>query len=223
MQASLDVEVKGRAEALKLKKKLEADVNDLELQVDLLTKNNAELGKSVKKMQQQIKVQPRQCSKRLIVPQQKFVTAVLPRSQELQAQLEEEVRSHEERREEQAAMERRCLLLVSEGEETCAALESAERARKALETELQEANEKYSDLNNQVSQAAETRRPFPAEARVLIDSRRRCFVAVSISSGWEEESGGGPPGSAAGARGAAGGAERIRGQVQEGRLGGETR
>lgn len=61
------------------------------------------------------------------------------------------MRSHEERREEQAAMERRCVLLVSGGDETRAALESAERARKALETELQEANEKYSDLNNQVT------------------------------------------------------------------------
>lgn len=48
--------MKGRAEGLKLKKKLEADVNELELQVDLLTKNNAELGKNGKKMQQQIKV-----------------------------------------------------------------------------------------------------------------------------------------------------------------------
>lgn len=60
------------------------------------------------------------------------------------------MRSHEECREEQAAVERRCALLVSEGEETHAALESAERVRKTLETELQEANEKYGDLNNQV-------------------------------------------------------------------------
>lgn len=48
--------MKGRAEALKLKKKLEADINELELQVDLLTKNNAELSKNSKKTQQQIKV-----------------------------------------------------------------------------------------------------------------------------------------------------------------------
>lgn len=47
-------------------------------------------------------------------------------------------------------MERRCVLLVSEGEETHAALDSAERARKAMETELQDACEKYSDLSNQV-------------------------------------------------------------------------
>jgi len=56
LQASLDVEVKSKAEGLKLKKKLEADLNELELQVDMLTKNNAELSKSSKKMQQQIKV-----------------------------------------------------------------------------------------------------------------------------------------------------------------------
>lgn len=56
MQASLDAEVRGKADGLKLKKKLEADINELELQVDLLTKNNAELSKNSKKMQQQIKV-----------------------------------------------------------------------------------------------------------------------------------------------------------------------
>lgn len=70
--------------------------------------------------------------------------------QELQAQLDDEVRSHEEHREEQAALERHCALLVSDGEETRAALESSERLRKALEAELQEATEKFSDLNNQV-------------------------------------------------------------------------
>ena len=56
LQASLDVEVKGKIEGLKLKKKLETAISELELQVDLLTKNNAELSKSSKKMQQQIKV-----------------------------------------------------------------------------------------------------------------------------------------------------------------------
>lgn len=50
--------MKGKAEGLKLKKKLESDINDLELQADLLTKSNAELSKSNKKMQQQIKVWP---------------------------------------------------------------------------------------------------------------------------------------------------------------------
>lgn len=48
--------MKGKAEGMKLKKKLEVDISELELQVDLLTKNNAEVGKNSKKMQQQIKV-----------------------------------------------------------------------------------------------------------------------------------------------------------------------
>lgn len=63
------------------------------------------------------------------------------------------MRSHEDHREEQAALERRCALLVGEAEETHAALDSAERARKALETELQEVNDKFGDLNNQVGAA----------------------------------------------------------------------
>lgn len=50
------MEVKGRGEGLRVKKKLESDLNELELQVDLLTKNNIELTKNTKKMQQQIKV-----------------------------------------------------------------------------------------------------------------------------------------------------------------------
>ncbi|KAA8577556.1 hypothetical protein FQN60_011496 [Etheostoma spectabile] len=83
---------------------------------------HAELSKSSKKMQQQIK--------------------------ELQAQLEEEVRSHEECKEDQRAWNA-CMLLVSQSEETLASLESAERARRVSETKLQEANEKHSHLNNQ--------------------------------------------------------------------------
>lgn len=79
--------------------------------------------------------------------------ALLSPSQELQTQLEDEVRSHEDHREEQAALERRCVLLAGEGEETHAALDTAERARKAVETELQEVNDKFSDLNNQVGAA----------------------------------------------------------------------
>lgn len=70
------------------------------------------------------------------------------------------MQSHEELREEQAALERRCALLVSEGEETRTALESSERARKVLETELQEACEKFSDLNNQVDHTTSCT-PFP--------------------------------------------------------------
>lgn len=70
--------------------------------------------------------------------------------QDLQVQLEEEARVQEELREERTLLERRCTLLVTEGEEGRASLEAVERSRKALETELQETSEKYNELDNQV-------------------------------------------------------------------------
>ena len=56
MQASLEAEAKGRAEALRLKKKMETDLNEMEIQLDHANKNNSELVKTLKRLQQQIKV-----------------------------------------------------------------------------------------------------------------------------------------------------------------------
>lgn len=124
------------------------------------------------------------------------------------------MRSHEELREEQAALERRCALLVGDGEETRTALESSERARKVLETELQEACEKFSDLNNQVDHTRSCTPTASCSSHPLNVN----LCPVPVGSEWEEEAGGGPADSAAGARGAAGGAESERRQGQEGRL-----
>lgn len=56
MQASLEAETKGRAEALRLKKKMETDLNEMEIQLDHANRNNSELVKTLKRLQQQIKV-----------------------------------------------------------------------------------------------------------------------------------------------------------------------
>lgn len=56
MQASLEAESKGKADALRLKKKLENEVNDLEIQLDSANRNYAESSKTVKKLQITIKV-----------------------------------------------------------------------------------------------------------------------------------------------------------------------
>lgn len=42
MQASLETEAKGRAELLRIKKKLESDINDLEIALDHANKSNAD-------------------------------------------------------------------------------------------------------------------------------------------------------------------------------------
>ena len=54
-QASLDAESKAKAEALRIKKKLENDINELEIALDHANKANAEAHKSVKGYQNQLR------------------------------------------------------------------------------------------------------------------------------------------------------------------------
>ncbi len=56
MQASLEAESKGKQEALRLKKKLETDINELEIALDHANKSNSEASKTIKRYLQQLKV-----------------------------------------------------------------------------------------------------------------------------------------------------------------------
>ncbi|KIH56348.1 hypothetical protein ANCDUO_13472 [Ancylostoma duodenale] len=51
MQASLESESRGRAELLRLKKKLESDINELEIALDHANKANTDAQKNMKKYQ----------------------------------------------------------------------------------------------------------------------------------------------------------------------------
>merc|ERR1711987_22397 len=55
LQASLDAEQRAKAEALRIKKKLEGDINELEIALDHANKANAEAHKSVKRFQGQLR------------------------------------------------------------------------------------------------------------------------------------------------------------------------
>jgi myosin heavy chain 6/7 len=55
MQASLEAESRGRAELLRVKKKLESDINDLEIALDHANKANADAQKNLKRTQEQIR------------------------------------------------------------------------------------------------------------------------------------------------------------------------
>lgn len=59
MQASLEAEAKGKAEAMRIKKKLEQDINELEIALDASNRAKAELEKNIKRYQQQITVSNR--------------------------------------------------------------------------------------------------------------------------------------------------------------------
>lgn len=56
MQASLEAESKGKIDAMKVKKKLEQDINELEIALDAANRGKAELEKNIKKFQQQVRV-----------------------------------------------------------------------------------------------------------------------------------------------------------------------
>ena len=53
LQASVDGEARGRADATRLKKKLESDLSDLEVALDGTNRARADAEKTVKKLQQQ--------------------------------------------------------------------------------------------------------------------------------------------------------------------------
>merc|ERR1712095_131236 len=55
MQGALEQESKGKAEALRMKKKLESDVGELEIALEHSNANNLETQKAIKKYQTQIR------------------------------------------------------------------------------------------------------------------------------------------------------------------------
>ena len=123
------------------KKKLESDINDLEVALDHANRTNADLQKTLKRIQ---------------------VTII-----ELTSQVEDEQRQRDEAREAAASAERRANLIVGELEELRTALEQAERARKAAESELHEAADRISDISTQNANLSSQRRQLESSIAAM--------------------------------------------------------
>ncbi|XP_042561458.1 myosin-16-like [Clupea harengus] len=143
LQASLESEAKGRAEALRMKKKMETDLNEMEIQLDHANKNNSELVKTLKKLQQQIK--------------------------DMQMQMDEDARHHDELREQYSLQERRLSLLQTEMEEIRSGLEASERSRKLMEQELVEVTERHNELHVQNQSLTIIKRKMEADMTRLMN------------------------------------------------------
>merc|ERR1712126_227636 len=109
LQASLEAESRAKAEALRIKKKLESDINELEIALDHANKANAEANKSIKRYQGQLR--------------------------DVESQYEEESRQRREIVEKGGLAERRANALNGELEESRALLDSADRGKKQAEME----------------------------------------------------------------------------------------
>merc|ERR1712242_271853 len=132
MQASLEAESRAKAEALRIKKKLESDINELEIALDHSNKANAEAHKSIKRYQGQLR--------------------------DTESLLEEETRQKMEITERGGLAERKANALSSELEESRALLDSADRSKKQADMELAEARCAVNDMTTINSKAASEKR-----------------------------------------------------------------
>ncbi|XP_045582179.2 myosin heavy chain, muscle [Procambarus clarkii] len=141
MQASLESEAKAKAEALRLKKKLESDINELEIALDHSNKAYVDLQKSLKKLQSDYK--------------------------DAQLKVEEEQRVASEYREQYGISERRANAIHGELEETRTLIEQSDRGRRQAETEVHEAREQHSSLYEQYNSVIVGKRKLESETQTL--------------------------------------------------------
>jgi myosin heavy chain 6/7 len=119
MQAALETESKGKVEALRMKKKLESDVLDLETALEHANAANMESQKTIKRIQQNLR--------------------------EVQAKYEDEARAKEVARDSLLAADRRAHANQNALEEARTLLEQADRNRRLVEQELADTNETLGD------------------------------------------------------------------------------
>jgi len=132
-QASLESEQKSKAEALRVKKKLEGDINEFEVALDHANKATKEALKTVKRYAGQVS--------------------------EAMAGTQEEGRMRQEMHERASLADRKANALQGEVEEARALLDSAERGKKNVESELSLARAAVTEMNSVNAKAgAEKRR-----------------------------------------------------------------
>merc|ERR1712228_37851 len=141
MQASLETEQKAKAEGLRVKKKLEGDINEFEIALDHANKANNEALKSIKRYQGQLR--------------------------EAEVHYEEAARLRQEMSEKASLAERRSNALQGEMEEARALLDSAERGKRQTESELTEARMAVNEMNNVNSRAAADKRRVEGSVHTL--------------------------------------------------------
>merc|ERR1712212_686525 len=141
MQSALETESKGKAEALRMKKKLESDVGELEMSLEHANASNVESQKSIKKYQIQIR--------------------------EAQAKLEDEQREKEAARDQLVAADRKAHAMQNALEEARTLLEQSDRNRRVTEQELSDVNESLSEATVQNQAIAAAKRKLESEMQTL--------------------------------------------------------
>ncbi|XP_071672388.1 myosin-3-like isoform X2 [Patagioenas fasciata] len=137
MQGVLDAEIRNKSESLKLKKKMEGDLNEMEIQLSHANRVAAEAQKHLHSIQEVLK--------------------------DTQLHLDNALRTQEDLKEQVAMVERRANLLQAEIEELRAALEQTERLRKLAEQELLDATERVQLLHSQSTSLSNTKKKLETD------------------------------------------------------------
>uniref|UniRef100_A0A2K5S7W2 Myosin heavy chain 8 n=1 Tax=Cebus imitator TaxID=2715852 RepID=A0A2K5S7W2_CEBIM len=141
MQSTLDAEIRSRNDALRVKKKMEGDLNEMEIQLNHANRLAAESLRNYRNTQGILK--------------------------ETQIHLDDALRGQEDLKEQLAIVERRANLLQAEIEELRATLEQTERSRKIAEQELLDASERVQLLHTQNTSLINTKKKLENDVSQL--------------------------------------------------------
>ncbi|XP_060940855.1 myosin-7-like isoform X2 [Limanda limanda] len=141
LQSSLEAESRSRNEAMRLKKKMEGDLNEMEIQLSQANRQAAEAQKQLKSVHAHLK--------------------------DAQLQLDDSLRFNEDMKENMGMVERRNNLLQAEVEELRAALEQTERGRKLAEQELMDVSERVQLLHSQNTSLINQKKKLEADTSQL--------------------------------------------------------
>ena len=147
MTSALEQENGARAEALRINKKLETDISELEIALEHANANTLESQKAMKTYQNQIR--------------------------EAATKLEEEQRACGAERDSLASAQKKANAMQNALEETKGQLEQADRSRRHLEQELADVNQKISEVSVQTENTTSLKRKLEAEMQTLNVSFQR--------------------------------------------------
>merc|ERR1719346_233852 len=141
MQVALETETKSKAEALRMKKKLEGDAADLGLALEHAIAGNAETQTTIKKYALQVR--------------------------DAQVKVDEESAAKSAAADAKVTADRRAAAVANGLEEARALLETADRQRRAAEQELADTNETLADLTNVNQSISASKRKLEGELSQL--------------------------------------------------------
>ncbi|WKX94491.1 hypothetical protein Q1695_011625 [Nippostrongylus brasiliensis] len=155
IQASLETEAKSKAEILRIKKKLESDINQLEIALDHANKANVDAQKTLKRLFDQVK--------------------------ELQGQVDDEQRRREEIRENYLATEKRLAIALAESEDLAQRIEGAEKSKQQLEIDQADLKSQNTELIASNAALSAMKRKVENDVQIARNELDECLNELKAS------------------------------------------